>query len=134
MIYTVILNCAKIMHITNVDNLMIRPHLTMALFYKTIMNGFVSKLLSNNVLEAKNVLAEKLKELISKRNQSAKAEIVCLQKCLMNLAEVNVEIENGLKATVIKMFRTKISDSYSLYKDVKNYLRYLVLQFVVEKW
>ena len=71
------------------------------------MSGFVSKLLSNNVLEARNILDEKLKELIENKINQIKLRMAAemFEDCG---ADVDFEIEEISEGNIMKMGRTKV--------------------------
>jgi hypothetical protein len=71
------------------------------------MSGFVSKLLSNNVLEARNILDERLKELIENKINQIKLRMAAemFEDCG---ADVAFEIEDITEGNIMKMGRTKV--------------------------
>jgi hypothetical protein len=71
------------------------------------MSGFVSKLLSNNVLEARNILDEKLKGIIENKINQIKLRLAAemFEECG---AEVDFEIEEISEGNIMKMGRTKM--------------------------
>ena len=71
------------------------------------MSGFVSKLLSNNVLEARNILDERLKELIENKINQIKLRMAAemFEDCG---ADVDFEIEEISEGNIMKMGRTKV--------------------------
>ena len=71
------------------------------------MSGFVSKLLSNNVLEARNLLDDRLKELIENKINQIKLRMAAemFEDCG---AEVDFEIEDISEGNIMKMGRTKV--------------------------
>jgi hypothetical protein len=71
------------------------------------MSGFVSKLLSNNVLEARNILDEKLKGIIENKINQIKLRLAAemFEECG---AEVDFEIEDISEGNIMKMGRTKM--------------------------
>ena len=60
------------------------------------MKGFVSKLLSNNVVEARNILGNRIKELVDEKVNQLKMRLT---------AELYEKLD---EANVLKMGRTKL--------------------------